>query len=338
MRELMTKIKALASNRDAIPRGTRDGLSHIAGVPDELAIEIDVNGSPITVSEASWFVCFVPGLQKQWWHRFTNAKHKHVFAMRMVDENTWILVEPWWTRLMVNVLTLDEAVKFLRWGSVGHILKVRESIPGKGSQARGWSNCAVLMSFLLGRSYWTWTPHGLYRRLVAEADATPIDLSVFLTEHLHWLANKTAEEALTSYSAANHDSLDEALLSLGRGIAKASLSPTANGLYKVAVSESSRFSAAAEAYWTFGPERAIERVEQLLEGAKRRGQIRVEDCALAARQFVAILRGDLQLKMLFGVQPAPGEADMELQVRCAVKTFLRGVSLNPLTTARAVLD
>lgn len=325
MRTLMTKIKALSSNRDAVPRGTRDGLSHLAGVPDELAIEIDANGSPITVSEATWFICFVPGLQKQWWHRFTNAKHKHVFAMRMVDENTWILVEPWWTRLMVNVLTLDEAVKFLRWGDVGDIVKVRENIPGKGSQARGWSNCAVLMSFLLGRSYWTWTPHGLYRRLLAEPDAIRIDLPSFLAEHLQRLANKTTDEALKSSSAANDGSLNDALVNIGAGIAKASMSPTANGLYKVAVSESSRFSAAAETYWKCGPDRAIERVQQQLEASNRKGEISVTDCALAARQFVALLRGDLQLKVLFGVHPAPSEQDIQGQVHAAVKTFLQGI-------------
>ena len=180
MRMSLTKlIRALASNTDPVPRGTTDGRSHVPGVPDELAMEIDADGSPITVHEGHWYVCFVPGLQRQWWHRFTNPQHKHVFAMRLVDDDTWLLLEPWWTRMMVNVLTLDEAIKFLRWGAVGNILKVREAIPGQGSQARGWSNCAVLVSFLLGRSYWTWTPNGLYRRLLAEAGTEPVDLSQF---------------------------------------------------------------------------------------------------------------------------------------------------------------
>jgi hypothetical protein len=133
MLKLLSRVKSSASNRDNVPRGTTDGRSHIAGVPDELAIEVDADGSPITVHEADWFVCFVPGLQRQWWHRFADAKHKHVFAMRLVDDDTWLLVEPWWTRLMVSVLTLDEAIKFLRWGAAGNILKVREAIPGRGA-------------------------------------------------------------------------------------------------------------------------------------------------------------------------------------------------------------
>ncbi|MEZ1321058.1 TetR/AcrR family transcriptional regulator C-terminal domain-containing protein [Pseudomonas fluorescens] len=327
MRKMISKIMALGSSQLAIPRGTHDGFSHLQGVPDELAIEIDANGSPITVSEASWFICFVPGLQKQWWHRFTNAKHKHVFAMRMVGENTWILVEPWWTRMMVNVLTLDEAVKFLRWGSIGHILKVQEHIPGKGSQARGWSNCAVLMSFLLGRSYWTWTPHGLYRRLRTELTTTCVDLPQFLSEHLEWVANKTAEQTLSAPLQTDFDSLEDALLSIGYGIATASISPTANGLYKVAVSESRRFRNASEKYWKFGPEKAVEVVQEQLDFARQRQEIQLENCATTASQFVAMLRGDLQLKTLFAVQPPPNNREIQLHVRAAVTTLLNGVSI-----------
>jgi hypothetical protein len=156
--------------------------NHLSMAPmlSTTAIEIDANGSPVTVAEADWLICFVPGLKPQWWHRFANAKHKHVFALRKLDEERWLLFEPWWTRLMVNVLTADEAKQFLRWAAAGDMLKVRERIPGCGNQARGWANCAVLISFLLGRSYWTWTPHGLYRKLKAEPDSEPVQLPQFL--------------------------------------------------------------------------------------------------------------------------------------------------------------
>ena len=163
-------------------RGTKGGRSHVEGVTHEPAIEVDSDGSLVSLPAAEWFVCFVPGLRRQWWHRFMNAKHQHVFAMRMVDDFCWILVEPWWTRMLVSVLTLDEAIKFLRWGAAGDILQVREAVPGRGDQVHGWSNCAVLIAFLLGRSYRTWTPHGLYRRLVAERGARPVYLA-------QWLAN-----------------------------------------------------------------------------------------------------------------------------------------------------
>lgn len=325
MRTLLSRtVRALGSNWDPVPRGTTDGRSHVPGVPDELAIEIDADGSPITVHEGHWFVCFVPGLQRQWWHRFTNAKHKHVFAMRLVDDDTWLLMEPWWTRMMVNVLTLDEAIKFLRWGAVGNILKVREAIPGRGSQARGWSNCAVLISFLLGRSYWTWTPDGLYRRLKCEAEAEPIELTQFLCDHFQSVANRIADKTLKRLPRRNEEPLDEVLLGLGTAVMSAMMSSSAISLYKAAISDSERFKDAASAYWTFGPKRAMDRICEVLEDAKRRGEIKVDDCALAARRFVAMLRGDLLLEVVFGLRASPDPVEIHVHAMSVVAMFLRG--------------
>jgi hypothetical protein len=65
-----------------------------------LELELDQDGSPVTIEPRGWFVCIVPGLQKQWWHRFVNARHKHVFAMCPARPSEWTLFEPWWHRLL----------------------------------------------------------------------------------------------------------------------------------------------------------------------------------------------------------------------------------------------
>ena len=160
------------------------------------AMDIDENGSPVTLPEADWLVCFVPGLRRQWWHRFAHKEHKHVFAIRKLDNDAWLLVEPWWTRLMVNVLTHDQAIKFLQWGADGDVLKVRERIPGQGCQMRGWSNCAVLVAFLLGRSYWTWTPHGLYRRLRADRGVQSVDAAYIFSEYFRSMRDESLRSTL----------------------------------------------------------------------------------------------------------------------------------------------
>ena len=321
-----------------IPRGTTDGRSHVEGVPDELAIEIDSDGSPVSFPAADWFVCFVPGLQKQWWHRFTNAKYQHVFAMRMVNDNCWILVEPWWTRMLVSVLTLDEAVKFLRWGAAGNILQVREAIPGCGNQARGWSNCAVLTAFLLGRSYWTWTPHGLYRRLAAERGARPVDLAQWLADHVRVVATRNADRALEALQADEGKSLRADLLHLGNGIMTALMSRSGLGLYKVAVSESSRFGAAANAYWEYAPQRAIEAVRKVLQQAQLRGEVNIEDPSVAAGQFFAMLRGDIHLEILFGLRSRPDVAEIHVRVTSAVDLILNGTLTTDLSASKQCTD
>lgn len=102
-------------------------------VPETVELEIDDNGAPVTVEPGSWFVCFVPGLERQWWHRFVNHRHKHVFALRPESDGDWTVFEPWWTRMLTATLSADQARKFLRWGSHGDVLLVRESVPGRGS-------------------------------------------------------------------------------------------------------------------------------------------------------------------------------------------------------------
>ncbi|GFE82965.1 hypothetical protein GCM10011487_49650 [Steroidobacter agaridevorans] len=325
----MSSLLSRARLGGGIPRGTRDGRSHVEGVPDELAIEIDADGSPVSFPAADWFICFVPGLQKQWWHRFVPGNYQHVFAMRMVDDSSWILVEPWWTRMLINVLTLDEAVKFLRWGAAGNILQIRESIPGCGNQARGWSNCAVLTSFLLGRRYWTWTPHGLYRRLAAEPGARPIDFAHWLANHIREVASRNVDRALAGIERGGGQPVQAALIQLGNAIMGALMSRSGLGLYKVAISESSRFGAAADAYWEYAPERAIEAVRKVLEQAQLRGEINIEEPADAARQFFSMLRGDIHLQMLFGLRERPDPTEIHARVTSAVDLILNGALAAP---------
>lgn len=290
----------------------------------QLSIEIDANGSPVNVPASEWFVCFVSGLQKQWWHRFTNSRHQHVFAMRMLDDGCWIIVEPWWTRMLVSVLTLDEAVKFLRWAAEGDILQVREAVPGCGNQVRGWSNCAVLMAFLLGRSYRTWTPHGLYRRLVAEPDVRVVDLEQWLASHIRVVATRNVDQALEAVVMDPGMPLDVVLLQLGKGIMSGLLSRPALGLHRFAVSESSRFGVAASAYWEHAPSRAIETVRKVLERAHRSGEIKLEDPLAAARHFVAMMRGEIHLEALFGLRRAHDATEVHRWVQSAVELLLNG--------------
>jgi hypothetical protein len=40
--------------------------------------------------------------------------------------------------------------------------------------------CAALASYLLGRRYWVWTPHGLYKLLLSEPGVCRVDVSVLV--------------------------------------------------------------------------------------------------------------------------------------------------------------
>jgi hypothetical protein len=299
---------------------------HVADVPDDLAIEIDHNDSPISKQPAEWLVCFVPGLKKQWWHRFTHPRHKHVFALKMVGDDQWVLVEPWWTRIMVTTLRTDEAVKFLRWGAAGSILRVTERIPGAGSQARGWANCAVLISLMLGRSYWTWTPHGLYKRLSAEDGVERVELDVFLEEKLTSTMHVMSEKALSDVPTLIKLSPEAAFMEFGRRISKVMFSSSSFSFYRLAVSEAPRFPAAAGAYFSHGPRQAVDVAKALISHFCASGRFRECNRERASRAFLSMLRGNLFQEIALGCRTEPDEKDLDLRIKSVVEFFLRGAN------------
>src|SRR6516165_8460511 len=98
---------------------------------ETIELELDENGSPVTLEAAAWYVCFVPGLKKQWWHRFVNERHKHVFAMRPAARGEWTLLEPWWHRLLTATITSEQARKFLLWDLRGPcVVSARTTVLG----------------------------------------------------------------------------------------------------------------------------------------------------------------------------------------------------------------
>jgi hypothetical protein len=148
----------------------------------DLTSSIDSHGTLVTLPAADWLVCFVPGLQHEWWHPFIHPTHQHVFALRPLGGKLWLVVESWKKRLSVTTLDVRDALKFMRWASAGDVLRVKEHLPGTAWHTRGWSNCAVLTALLLGRRSWAWTPHGLYRQLVSEPEVSRVDMVALLQE------------------------------------------------------------------------------------------------------------------------------------------------------------
>ena len=134
----------------------------------DVVLKVDETGALVPREPVEWMVCFVPPIERQWWHWLIPHRWKHCFAMKY-ENGSWMVFEPWWSRMFLAVLTKDEAKYFLAWAERGEILLVKEHIPGRSSQLRGWLTCASLIAHLLGRNYWVWTPHALYRKLLREA-------------------------------------------------------------------------------------------------------------------------------------------------------------------------
>ena len=301
------------------------GVKAASGLAGDLADSIDENGSPVTVGPVDWIVCFVPGLRRQWWHRFVHRKHKHVFAMRPTSMGNWLLVEPWWSRMMVTILSPADAVKFLRWADMGDILRVREAIPGKGNQVRGWSNCAALIAFVLGRASWTWTPHGLYRELLREKATRLESAEQLLVDQFTNVVSQCSANALRVSAVQLSLPLRELLTIIGRNLLQAMMTPALLEICHAAIVEADRYPRSAEIYAEHGPEPAIKALAKILEKAKRDGEVDLSDCEAGARQFVAMLRGNVHLQAVLKAGSIPTPAEIDLRARAAVKGFLDGI-------------
>ena len=323
----MSAVNDAAQARRSWLRRNRESPSRlkvVGDVPPDLANSADENGSLVTVDPVDWIICFVPGLQRQWWHRFVHHKHKHVFAMRPTNTGSWLLVEPWWSRMMVTILPPADAVKFLRWGGTGDILRVREAVPGKASQFRGWSNCAVLTAFVLGRSSWTWTPHGLYRELLREKTTRRENVEQLLVDQFAKLVSQYSSNALSVSADQLSLPLRELLIIIGRNLLETMMTPSLLEVCYTAILEADRYPDATRVYAQHGPKPAIAVLTKILAKAKQAGEIDLADCEAGARQFLGMLHGNIHLEAVLQLGEIPTLSEIDLRARTAVKVFLDG--------------
>jgi AcrR family transcriptional regulator len=93
-------------------------------------------------------------------------------------------------------------------------------------------------------------------------------------------------------------------------------------IFRMCVAESERFPELGQKFYNSGP--AVFRAEMAayFQRAKARGELRMEDPAMAADQFGELCKAHLWPQLIFGVISSVSEADMRRVVDNAVETFL----------------
>jgi AcrR family transcriptional regulator len=146
------------------------------------------------------------------------------------------------------------------------------------------------------------------------------------------LVSHNADIALTALEGqidgGDHD-IRQTLLALGHRLMAVYFSPALLGVFRAIMAEAQRFPELARTFYDKGPGRAALELAGVLQEAGRRGEIHVEDHAMAASHFVGMLRDNLHLRVVLGLNPAPSQAEIEKHVVSAVKLFLNGVSWKP---------
>lgn len=135
-----------------------------------------------------------------------------------------------------------------------------------------------------------------------------------------------SSDAVLSVEWLEGQDLRETLHAFGRQLLAIYMSPTGIGIYRSIMAEALRFPHLAQAFYDKGPRRASDRLVEVLEEARARGEVAIDDCRTAADHFLAMLRDNLHLRVVLGLRPPPSPAETEAALRAAVDILLHGIS------------
>ena len=101
-----------------------------------------------------------------------------------------------------------------------------------------------------------------------------------------------------------NEPIERALRRMAVSFASFLFSPGAQEMFRVCIAESGRFPEAGAAFYAAGPARAHARLVEFFQCAAARGELAIDDPAVAADQFAALCKAGLFLRALLGAAPA----------------------------------
>lgn len=114
----------------------------------------------------------------------------------------------------------------------------------------------------------------------------------------------------------------EVLTVTGAHIVRFMLSDFAQQVFRICVAERERFPELGRAFYASGPEMGRERLSDYLLCAVERGELAIEDIAMAAEQFSELCKAKLWTRAVFGIQSTFTAEEIDEVVRHAVDMFM----------------
>jgi TetR/AcrR family transcriptional repressor of mexJK operon len=114
----------------------------------------------------------------------------------------------------------------------------------------------------------------------------------------------------------------KALNEVARRFLSVILAPPSTALFRVIIAESVRFPELANAFYRTGPQTAVDNLAGYLKELNKAGVIATNEPVASARQFFALLRGDLYIRRLLDLAPEPTAEEVATVAGEAVSAFL----------------
>ncbi|QPK64751.1 TetR/AcrR family transcriptional regulator [Methylomonas sp. LL1] len=118
--------------------------------------------------------------------------------------------------------------------------------------------------------------------------------------------------------------LEDALIQFGRQFLYRITRPDVVRMRAILIGESPRFPDLATQFYEQGPRRTLDHLAQFFARHRQAGRLVDIDPAFLADQFIGALRGERLQRLQLGLEPTPGEADINVWVVQVTRLFLRG--------------
>ena len=118
------------------------------------------------------------------------------------------------------------------------------------------------------------------------------------------------------------DALATLLVELGVSILKTVCHPEVLTVFRLAIAESDRAPEIARTLDSSGREANQKALTELLRKAQARGLVLAGDPAVLAVRYLAVLWGDLLIRLLMRLREAPTEREIEVRARAATETLM----------------
>ena len=120
------------------------------------------------------------------------------------------------------------------------------------------------------------------------------------------------------------DDLPTSLRNFGRQLQQMMFEPDALAIYRLVLSEQGADQAEIQRiFMQYGPNRLNKILSRFLSQQQAAGLLQLQDCEIAAFQFVEMIKGPLHFRALFGETITPAQCDAVLEQ--AIQIFLQGV-------------
>jgi TetR/AcrR family transcriptional regulator, mexJK operon transcriptional repressor len=118
----------------------------------------------------------------------------------------------------------------------------------------------------------------------------------------------------------------ETLTACARQFVDIVLTPEAMNIYRTAITQAQHFPDMGKLFYESGPKRSVGILAEYLESLDSRGVLHVSDPMRSAGMFLTMLKGNMQIRMLLGVDKKISRKEMDEHIRYVVEVFLRGQS------------